>query len=221
MPTIAEELVLAATDEEGRTLLSSNRDVAIAGAFLGELAVRERLSIDERKRLRVVPGGSTGDPLLDRALELFAERAGRKPKDVLPRVGQRLRDPVHEALVRRELVRPRPVRVGGLTLSTRWPVLDPAVRDALLDDLVQVLTGAREVDARTGALISLLHAVDALPRVLRKELRPGLTNRDVRRRGKEVLQGRWASEAVVTAVQEAAGATAAVVAAGGAVAGSS
>jgi hypothetical protein len=128
---------------------------------------------------------------------------------------------VHEALVRRELVRPRPVRVGGLTLSTRWPVLDPAVRDALLDDLVQVLTGAREVDARTGALISLLHAVDALPRVLRKELRPGLTNRDVRRRGKEVLQGRWASEAVVTAVQEAAGATAAVVAAGGAVAGSS
>jgi hypothetical protein len=36
-----------------------------------------------------------------------------------------------------------------------------------------------------------------------EDLRPGMTNRDVKRRGKEVLQGRWAPESVAKAVEEA------------------
>ena len=61
-----------------------------------------------------------------------------------------------------------------------------------------------------GALVSLLHAVNILHTVVPEDLRPGMTNRDVKRRGKEVLEGRWAPEAVAKAVQEAT--TAAMVA---------
>lgn len=221
MRAIAEDLLLVGTDPQGRNLLSTYRNVAVAGAYLGELAVQERLTIDERKRLQVVEGGSTGSELLDRALVLFGARAGKKPKDVLEKIGATLLPPTLDALVRAELVRPEPVRVVGIPVGTRWPSLTAGPRDEVLAELVRVLTGAQEAGSRTGALISLLHAVDALPRVVAKELRPGLTNRDVKRRGKEITTGRWASEAVARAVQEAASAVAATVAAGAAAGSSS
>ena len=144
-----------------------------------------------------------GEPLLDEALVRFAEQEGKKPKDVLDRVGKKLQQPLLDSLVRRELIRPEPVTALGLTLTTRWPALVTGPRDAVVGDLVQVVTGAREPDSRTGALISLLHAVEALPKVVTKEMRPGMTNGEVKRRGKEITKGRWAPEAVAKAVEEA------------------
>lgn len=217
---VAEELLLVGTALDGRNLLSSHRPVVLAGALLTELVVRERLDLDERGRLRVVDGGTIGEPLLDDALVRFGQRAGKKPKDVLGKVGRALEQPLLDSLVRRELVRPEPVRALGMTLTTRWPALTTGPRDAVLTDLVRVLTGAQEPDSRTGALVSLLFAGDALPRVVTKDLRQGLTGRDLRRRAKEVTKGRWASEAVARAVQEATAATIAAVSAGGAAASS-
>lgn len=216
---VAEELLLVGTDGRGRNLLGSHRTIALGGALLTELVVRERLDVDERGRLRVVDGGTVGEPLLDDALLRFGERAGKKPKDVLGRIGSRLERPLLESLARRELVRPEPVRALGLTLTTRWPALTSGPREAVLAQLAGVVTGAQEPDSRTGALVSLVHAVDALPRVVTRELRPGMTDRDVKRRGKQVTTGRWASEAVLKAVREATAATMAAV--GGAAAGSS
>ncbi|WP_131105730.1 GOLPH3/VPS74 family protein [Ornithinimicrobium sufpigmenti] len=214
---IAEELVLVGTSVEGRNLLGTGRNLVLAGAFLTELAVMERLDVQD-KRLRVLDAGSIGDHLLDDALVRFAQYEGKKPKDVLDKVGKHLLEPVLESLVTQELVRPEPVSVVGLTLWTRWPVVVDGPRQAVLDDLARVLTGAQEADSRTGALISLLHAVNILHTVVPQELRPGMTNRDVKRRGKEVLKGRWAPEAVAKAIEEAATATtlAAAAAAGGA-----
>lgn len=218
---IAEELILVGTGPDGRNLLGTTRPIVLGGALLTELALRERLDVDDRGRLRVVEGGSTGDPLLDEALVQFGEKEGKKPKDVLDKVGKKLQQPLLDSLVRRELVRPEPVRALGLTLTTRWPVVTSGPRDATVADLVHVVTGARAADSRTGALVSLLYAVDALPRVVVKELRPGMTNREVKRRGKEVTRGRWAPESVAKAVQEAsAAAMAAVTAATAAASGS-
>lgn len=217
---IAEDLVLVGTTPDGRSLLGSYRKLGIAGALLTELALGEHLAVDERGRLRLVARRSTGDPLLDLALGAFAEREGRKPKDVLERVGNRLQQPVLDSLARRELLRPVPVKVLGVQLSTKWMVVPGGPREAALVALGRVVTGASP-DARTGALVSLLHAMDALPKVVEPQLRPGMSTRDVKRRGKEVTDGRWASEAVVKAVQDAMGALAAAAAVGGAAAASS
>lgn len=202
----AEELVLVATSPDGRNLLGSNRTLVLAGAFLAELAVMERLAVED-KRLRVLDPGPTGHHLLDEALERFVEQEGKKPKDVLHKVGKQLVDPVLENLAARELISPDPVTVIGLTLWTRWPVVVDGPREAVLQDLAQVLTGARKAGPRTGALVSLLHAAGILHTVVRGDLRPGMTNRDLKRRGKEVLEGRWAPESVAKAVEEAAAAT--------------
>lgn len=202
---IAEELVLVGTSVEGRNLLGSGRNLVLAGAFLTELAVLERLDV-QGKKLRVLDPGPTGQHLLDEALDRFAEHEGKKPKDVLDKVGKRLLEPVLDSLATQELIRPEPVSVIGLTLWTRWPAVMHGPRQDVLRDLAQVLTGAREADSRTGALASLLHAVNILHTVVPEDLRPGMTDRDVKRRGKEILQGRWAPEAVAKAVEEAAAA---------------
>ncbi|GAA1165331.1 hypothetical protein GCM10009584_02760 [Ornithinimicrobium humiphilum] len=208
---IAEELLLVGTAPDGRNLLGTQRQIVVAGALLTELVLRERLDVDDRSRLRMVAGGTIGEPLLDDALVRFGERQGKKPKDVLGSIGRKVEKPVFESLVRRELVRPEPVRALGMTWMTRWPVLEGGPRDTIVADLLRVVCRMEEPNSRTGALVSLLQAVDALPRVLPKEMRPGVPNRDVRRRGKEITKGRWASEAVVKAVQEATAATMAAV----------
>lgn len=215
---IAEELLLVGSDERGRNLMGTSRNLAVAGAFLTELAVRERLAVQD-KRLRVLDPGSVGDHLLDDALVRFTEQEGKRPKDVLDRIGKQLHQPVLDSLVRQELVRPDPVKVLGVTLTTLWPALPGGRREAILADLGRVLTGAQEADTRTGALISLLHAVDALRKAVPEDLRPGLSTRDVKRRGKEVLEGRWAPESVARAVEEAAAAMVAIMAATGAASG--
>lgn len=215
---IAEELLLVGSDERGRNLMGTSRNLAVAGAFLTELAVRERLAVQD-KRLRVLDPGSVGDHLLDDALVRFIEQEGKRPKDVLDRIGKQLHQPVLDSLVRQELVRPDPVKVLGVTLTTLWPALPGGRREAILADLGRVLTGAQEADTRTGALISLLHAVDALRKAVPEDLRPGLSTRDVKRRGKEVLEGRWAPESVARAVEEAAAAMVAIMAATGAASG--
>lgn len=198
--------------------MGTSRNLAVAGAFLTELAVRERLAVQD-KRLRVLDPGSVGDHLLDDALVRFIEQEGKRPKDVLDRIGKQLHQPVLDSLVRQELVRPDPVKVLGVTLTTLWPALPGGRREAILADLGRVLTGAQEADTRTGALISLLHAVDALRKAVPEDLRPGLSTRDVKRRGKEVLEGRWAPESVARAVEEAAAAMVAIMAATGAASG--
>lgn len=212
---IAEELLIAATDASGRTLLPTSRNVVLAAAYLTELGLRERLTVDGRGRLQVLEAGSMGDPLLDDALVRFVQQAGKKPQDVLDRIGGALLQPTLDSLVRRELVRPEPVKVLGMALATRWPAVTTGPRTSVVADLAAVLTGARMPDERTGALVSLLHAGSALPRVVPKDQRPGLTDRELNKRAAQVLEGRWAADSVTRAVQQAAAAAAAAVAAGG------
>lgn len=213
---LAEELLLVGLDPDGRPQLGMFRNVVVAGAFLAELALRERLAIDDRGRLQVVDSSSTGDPLLDDALVRFGERAGKKPKSELERIGKKLVDPTLQSLARRELVRPEPVTMLGMTMSTRWPSLAPAQRAAVVAELARVIVGSQPADARTGALVALLRGVDTLHKVVPKEARPGMSNSEVRKRGKEITKGRWAPEAVAKAVEEATAAIMAAVAVGAA-----
>lgn len=208
---IAEELLLLGNDPNGKNLLGDSRQVAVGGALLSELAVGEQLGIDLRHRLVVVGAGATGDELLDLAMLAFREKVGKKPKDVLNRIGKDLTPPLLERLAKRELLRPEPVRGLGITWTTRWLPVTPGPHQALAVELGQVVTGIRGADARTGSLVSILNAVDALHKVVPEELRGGMKRRELKRAAKEITEGRWASEAVVKAVQEAAAAASAAV----------
>lgn len=203
---VAEELVLLGTDERGRSLLGAGflKHLVVGGALLAELEQRERVAVDGRSRLHVVDSRSTGDELLDAAFDRFARGEGRRAKNTLLSVGRRAAGPLHDRLARLELVgRAR----GALGLGTRWPVLPGGPRDELLAEVAAVVTG-RDPDTRTGPLVGLLEAAGALTRVVDEDLRPGMTDREVRRRGAEVAEGRAAVRAVVRAIRDARAAAA-------------
>jgi hypothetical protein len=83
----------------------------------------------------------------------------------------------------------------GIFPTTRWPALRPEHEAAIRQDLVAALVEGHQPQLRTSALISLLTAVDAVPKVVSAPDRRALV-----RRAQELAQGEWAGDAVRKAV---------------------
>lgn len=209
MATIAEDLLILLTGEDGRHGLSLP-DVTMSGALLSELAGRERIDLGDGGRLRVLDDTRVDEPLLDEALERFVGQAGRKPKGAIQRAAKGLAEETYQSLARAERVEPLEQGVLGITLRRAWrPVTEAAGTatgapgpDAIRAELHEVLSGRQEADLRTGTLLALLRATGTLGRAFPREQRGGLSMNEIRRTAKEVAEGRWGSQAVRQAVQE-------------------
>lgn len=206
---ISEELLLLIGDPNGRWRAASDAvPLALAGGLLAELAARERVTVDDRGRIAVISTASVGDDVLDEALATFAKKAGKKPKDVLGAAAKGLGDRLYARLAAAGVVA---IQDRGFLRSKRFPVLDPAPRDHAYADAAAVLLGRANPDPRTGTLLGLLVAVDAVAAVFDpQEL--GMSKADLKRRAKELTSGDWAVGAAGKAVRDAqAAVTAAVI----------
>ena len=67
-----------------------------------------------------------------------------------------------------------------------------------------MLVDGNEPDPRTGALVALLYAVDRAHKTVPHD---GVTDREVKKRAKEVAEGQWAAKAVKDAIAAATAAT--------------
>lgn len=214
---IAEELLLLLTRPDGRPVGSSTHDVGVAGAFLCELAQQGRVTVDERGRLHVVDASPTADPLLDLVWGELAAREGKKPKNVLPKVGKDLPTAVYHRLAERGLVVRQESRVLWLFTRVSWPVVGGDRREQAIAELARVLRDGQAPDARTGALVALIQATGSTAKLLGDP--SGLPRREAVARAKDIARGDWASAAVAKAIsdaQAAVAASAAVIAAAGA-----
>nr|WP_276612191.1 GPP34 family phosphoprotein [Kineococcus vitellinus] len=215
--------LLTLSPASGRPLTDSTRTPPLlAGALLMDLALRERVVAGERSRwwgrqLEVVDASPTGDALLDEALRRLRRRSVHARGAVQRIGGHRTTGAVRERLVTSGLVRHEP---GGFLKLSRW-YPDAAARDELVAAVAAALKAPdpAAVPPRTASLVSLLHAVGALGKVVPQL---GLSRAQLRERGKAFADGDWAGEAVAAAVQAAqAAVTSAVVAASAATAGAS
>lgn len=90
-------------------------------------------------------------------------------------------------------------------------------REETIAELARVLRDGPSPDARTGALVALIHATGAKAKLLGDP--SGLPRREAVARAKDIARGDWASAAVAKAIsdaQTAVAASAAVIAAAGA-----
>ena len=92
----------------------------------------------------------------------------------------------------------------GLFPRTRWPARDNSHEQSVRRALTVVLVDGARPDARTGALVALLHAVDRAHKTVPHE---GLGSRQVRKRAKQVAEGQWAAKAVKDAIAATAAAS--------------
>ncbi len=216
MTLIAEDLLLLLLDDESGKPQTSELAVALGGAVLVELALAEAVTVEEKTtvwrsaKVRPVPGAGTSDPVLADALATVGEKE-RSAQDLVTRLGKHLDDQLCTRLADRGILERRDDKVMGLFPRTRWPARDSSHEDAVRRALTVVLVDGGQPDARTGALVALLHAVD---RAHKTVPHPGVSDRDVKKRAKEVAEGQWAAKAVKDAVAAAmAATTAAMVAA--------
>ncbi|WP_432524197.1 GOLPH3/VPS74 family protein [Kineococcus sp. SYSU DK006] len=196
--------LLTLSPATGRPLTDANRTPPLlAGALLMDLALRERVVAGERSRwwgwqLEVVDTSPTGDALLDEALGRLRRRSVHARGAVQRIGGHRTAGAVRRRLVRDGMVRHEP---GGFLRLNRW-YPDAAARDELVAAVAAALEAPdpAAVPPRTASLVSLLHAVGALGKVVPQL---GLSRGELRERGKAFADGDWAGQAVSAAVQAA------------------
>jgi hypothetical protein len=202
---IAEDLLLLLTDDRtGKLAVSSNQvDVALGGALLLELTLAHRVDVAgeseavHKGRLVVRDESPTSDDLLDEALV----QLGKNPKDVVPVLGKGLRDRLHARLADRGLLREASGKILGVFPTHRWTANDTAHEDLVRALLVDALRMGATDDLRVAALVSLLHALKAVEKVI-DPVTVGVTEKEVKATAKRIAERNWTSEAVRKAIDE-------------------
>ena len=124
-----------------------------------QLSLDRRVDLDERKRLVVLDASPTGDPLLDGALAVVAQRAGKKPSAVLGALGKGLRRQLYDRLAAAGVLRSEQGTVLGLFPRTSWPTASAEHETAVRRGLEGLLVHGLTPDPRSAALVALLHAL--------------------------------------------------------------
>jgi pectin methylesterase-like acyl-CoA thioesterase len=114
-------------------------------------------------------------------------------------LGKRTRVRLYERLAEAGLVRAEEGRVLGVFPSHRWPSEDAGHEAAVRTGLLTALRDGMTTDARTGALISLLVALNAVHKAVDPDS-VGLSKREMKANAKRVAEGDWAAKAVRQAI---------------------
>jgi hypothetical protein len=193
---LAEDLMLLFIDGETGRLLADSTSVenALAGAVLIELVNSGRVAFEPNgKKVQVVDPTPLRDPLLQESVTRFDRPM--KPQRAVERLRKRLRDNVIAQLEGRGVVRVEPRKVLGIFPAKSYVITDDARFADVRRAVGEVALGHRGPDARTGSLITLLHAVKAVHKVFDGD------RREMNRRAREIAAGNWAGEAVRRAVE--------------------
>jgi hypothetical protein len=144
-------------------------------------------------RLIVSDTTTTSEPLLDDAVSVLAAKQGKNPKAVVRALSKGLRSRLTAWLVEQGTLREQRGRILGLVSASRWPSSDSAHEDSMRALLVDALRTGSTDDAHIAALVSLLHALKAVTKVV-DPAQLGMTKKELN--AKRIADGDWASEAV-------------------------
>jgi hypothetical protein len=204
MTLLAEDLLLLLLDDtSGKPVVDGTRmPRVLAGAVLLELALGDVVTPAEpgedvkKGRLVVRDGVRPQDPLLARAVDLIGTSKPMKPEAAIEKLAKNLRDELAKRIVDAGWVREEKGKVLGIFSTTRWPEVDGSHERALRSELGAALLDGITPIPRTAALVSLLSAVDAAPKLF-----PDADRRAVKKRAKEIAEGDWAGKAVRKSVE--------------------
>ena len=193
---LAQELLLIAIDDAGRTRGGSTElDCGIAGAALSELSLAGRIGVVDG-RVRVTDSAPTGDPESDAALARIAgETKARKPDWWVDKLRHGQRNRLLARLVEGGVLRMERQDVLWLFSLRRYFAIDPRVTSVTRLRLEHVVVRGGHPDARTAALVTLLHACGLTRRAF-----PELDGKQLKTRMGELGDGQWVGAAVRKAI---------------------
>jgi hypothetical protein len=224
---LAEDLLLLVTDDvSGRLLVPvAQVDAGLGGANLAELALLNKVDLSgegeagKAGRIVVRDPSPAGDEVLNEALQILIARQGSRPSAVIRPLSKNLRQRLYERLAASGVLRAGQGRILGIFPAHTWRARDSHHEAQVRLQLTQALVRQQAPEARSAALIALVHALRCEHQIV--DPRPyGLSKRQLRARAEEIANGSWAPEAVRTAITEIIAAVAATTAAAAAAGGS-
>lgn len=224
MTSIAEDLLLLLLDDEsGKPLVDGVKlPRVLAGAVLLELALDDVVAVDtegeqvKKGRIAIRTEARPADPILAEAVERLGSGRPLKPTAAIEKLQKGLQEKLLARVVEQGWVSEERGRILGVFPTKKWPAIDSTPEQRVRDLIRAALIDGLTPEPRTAALIALLSAADAAPKVF-----PDADKRAVKKRAKEIAQGEWAAKAVRDAVASVNAAMTTALIAGGAVAGSS
>jgi Golgi phosphoprotein 3 (GPP34) len=217
---LAENLLLLVTDDaSGRLSVPGVQvDAGLGGANLVELILMHKVDLsgagDEGKPGRIIirDPSPAGDEVLDAALAIIAAHQGKKASAAIRPLSKNLRRTLYGRLAGGGVLRAGQGKILGVFPTRRWPALDASHEVELRRLVAEALVQRATPDARTAAVIALLHALKCEHKIVDPQL-CGLPKRQLRARAEEIAKGNWASEAVRKAIDDTIAAVAAASAA--------
>ncbi len=209
-PIAAELLLLALDEKSGKSLVDSTTlgagligaavvDLVLDGAL--ELVQAEGGPVKRGRLARTGRNAPSGEPM-----SVILEKVhGKKPKTAVSELyawtwkdhAGRLKQQLLEQMAAEGLLSREDRTVMGLFPSTRWKEADGRDEAEVRSRLRTVVVDGHDPDERTGALVSLVSALDLAPKLF-----PDADKKLVKARAEEVRKQQWAGQAVHDAVQE-------------------
>ncbi|OCC08768.1 GPP34 family phosphoprotein [Streptomyces sp. PTY087I2] len=208
--SLGEEIMLLSLDDEtGAAKGETAARWGVAAGMLLELVMAGRVTV-KGGRVEVFDPTPTGDALLDGRLDrltrwVHGASSTRKVTAWLTRDHAKGSQDVVDSLCARGLVTEETHRALGVFPVRRYPEADGTVERELRARLAAVVLAGAEPDARTSALVALLHATG-----MHRQTFPGLPKKQVAPRMAEIAEGHWAGVSVREAIRDLQAAIAAV-----------
>ncbi|MEV8001933.1 GPP34 family phosphoprotein [Streptomyces sp. CACIS-1.16CA] len=208
--SLGEEIMLLSLDDEtGAAKGESAARWGVAAGMLLELVMAGRVTV-KGGRVEVFDPTPTGDALLDGRLGRLTRwvhetSSSRKVVAWLTRDHAKGSQDVVDSLVARGLVTEEKHRALGVFPVRRYPEADGTVERELRARLAAVVLGGAEPDARTSALVALVHATG-----MHRQAFPDLPKKQVAPRMAEIAEGHWVGVSVGEAIRDLQAAISAV-----------
>ncbi|MEU4420617.1 GPP34 family phosphoprotein [Actinoplanes sp. NPDC024001] len=198
--SLLEEFALLAHDDRGARIIDTTRlDHGLGGAVLMELALNERIDIDD-KEVVILNRDPTGDPVVDEALiKIGDDSRPRKASHWVSKFVSGIRKAVLDRLVAAEVLRAERSTVLLIFPRTRYPSAygtEPPARSDALQRMRGAILRSGPVEPRTGALCALVASTG-----MDRKLFADLDRKQVKARLAEITEGDWAGEAVRKTIQ--------------------
>ncbi|MGW3329431.1 GOLPH3/VPS74 family protein [Streptomyces rubiginosohelvolus] len=208
--SLGEEIMLLSLDDEtGAAKGETAARWGVAAGMLLELVMAGRVTV-RGGRVEVFDPTPTGDALLDGRLDRLTRwvheaSSSRKVVAWLTRDHAKGSQDVVDSLVARGLVTEEKHRALGVFPVRRYPEADGTVERELRARLAAAVLEGAESDARTSALVALVHATG-----MHRQAFPGLPKKQVDPRMAEIAEGHWAGVSVREAIRNLQAAISAV-----------
>lgn len=180
MLTLFEELYLLTVRDDQRmanTPINKSLRLALAGAILAELALREKIQVNHERRVELSNDESTGDDILDRAMKDI--KTSGKPRktaywvDNLIWQPKKLQKRLSNRMVANGTFTREDDAVYWAIPSKEYPAQHSTVKYCIKEPLRAVVLAGTEADVHSLALLSLAQASNLLNYIFTKDERKG------------------------------------------------